>query len=256
MSESDQTQPFDTEFRQAWIEESCALSQYLADEFLSKAKFYLKTIEEFIATSRAAEIAALQKEADDLSPPRRPDYWSWHYPIHWEEIFEAQLRSSFVVTLASFVEDYLKTICEEVAVIERMNEKPRDWGTRVIQRARNFLREERGFPEPGEQSWSFLRNLYLLRNALVHGGGNIHKTRAASTLQHFIAEEADVSEEHGFARLGPGFCFRALTIVSQTVAALQSQQSALCQEAKERHSVNGPGADKPVAPESIGGWDR
>ena len=108
MTEPDPAQALKAELlRNYVIEEGCNFSQHLANTFLSEAEFYLKTIEEFIATKRAAEIAVLQTEAGLLSPARRPDYWAWHYPVHWEDVFEAQLRSAFVVTLASFVEDYL-----------------------------------------------------------------------------------------------------------------------------------------------------
>ena len=217
-------------FRNFLIEEGCAFSQDLANNFLSEAEFYLKTIEEFIAKKKDDEIRALEQEVSRLPESRKYDFWADHYPIHWENIFEKQLRSSFVIALVAFLEDYVKTVCSEVSTIQRVNENSYDWHNKILNEASKFLKKQSGFSEPGDQEWNYLFNLYHLRNVLVHSGGSL-RARNTSELRKFIAKEAGVSEEYGFIKLERVFCFKSLEAVRQAVLKIQVQQSALCQNA-------------------------
>ena len=226
-------------FRSFIIEDGCAFSQRRAGDFLAEAQFYLKTIEEFIEGERARELELLGKEADLLPESCRGNFWADYYPIHWETIFESQLRSSFVVSLASFIEDYIKTVGWEVAIIMREGKDPREISRDVLRNLRRFLENRGGFREPDDSLWGFLYNTYRLRNVLVHNGGKLHGPRRYKDLTHFIASESGLSEEHGFIKIGRLFCEKALQHIQQFVQALNQQQRSLCKRAAEQGAGEG-----------------
>ena len=218
-------------FRSFIIEDGCAFSQRKAADFLAEAQFYLKTIEEFIEGARTRELDLLEKEADSLSESCRGNFWADCYPIHWETIFESQLRSSFIVSLALFIEDYIKTVGWEVAIIMRDGKDPRTIRRDVLRNLRRFLQKRGGFKEPDDSLWSFLYNTYKLRNVLVHNGGKLHGPCRYKDLTRFIASESGISEEHGFIKIGRLFCEKALRHIQQFVQALHQQQRSFCKRA-------------------------
>lgn len=218
-------------FRSFIIEDGCAFSQGKAADFLAEAHFYLKTIEEFIEGARTRELDLLEKEADSLSESCRGNFWADYYPIHWETIFEFQFRSSFIVSLASFIEDYIKTVGWEVAIIMRDGKDPCKISCDVLHKLRRFLQKRGGFKEPDDSLWSFLYNTYKLRNVLVHNGGKLHGPRRYKDLTRFIASESGISEEHGFIKIGRLFCEKALRHTQQFVQALHQQQRSFCKRA-------------------------
>ncbi len=84
-----------------------------ADETLKGLRFYLDTLEKFIDDEKSNEISRLKRHADGLSPDKQGEFWAWHYPVHWDEIFASQLRSSFVLTLMSLAESHVGMITEQ-----------------------------------------------------------------------------------------------------------------------------------------------
>src|SRR6185436_4007495 len=78
-----------------------------ATDAITGLKFYLETLESFIEGEREREISRLSKHVEHLSSDDQGEFWAWHYPVHWDEIFANQLRSSFIVTLMSLAESHL-----------------------------------------------------------------------------------------------------------------------------------------------------
>jgi hypothetical protein len=74
----------DTEYR---CQEVLPLFRNDAMETLKGLEFYLKTLEDFIAGKEADEISDLKQHADQLPTDRQGQFWAWHYPVHWDEIF-------------------------------------------------------------------------------------------------------------------------------------------------------------------------
>ena len=218
-------------FRDDLIEEKCEFSHYRATDFLKEAHFYLATFEEFIPKEKSSEITQLEKHADRLPESQRGAFWAQHYPIHWSDIFEEQLRSSFIISLASFAEDYLKRICCEVAIIERVPEDPREWGRSIFKKARKFLTNHGGFSNPTDSDWTFLYRIYDIRNIYVHRRGNLHRCRDTSKIEKFILLQPGISESNGFIKLEKEFCFVALEVVDRMIRSLYEEQVALCTRA-------------------------
>lgn len=58
-----------------------------AVDTLQRLDFYLRTLEQFIERERSQEISDLKRHADQLPEGRQGNFWAWHYPVHWDEIF-------------------------------------------------------------------------------------------------------------------------------------------------------------------------
>jgi hypothetical protein len=80
-------------------------------------EFYLHTLEQFIEGECRQEISDLKRYADQLPEDRQGEFWAWHYPAHWDEIFASQLRSSFVVALVSLAESHVGMVAEQACEI-------------------------------------------------------------------------------------------------------------------------------------------
>ena len=57
---------------------------------------YLRLMDEFISKSEQEELSALEKEYNNLPSQVRDGLWQENYPVHWEDIFASNLRSSLV----------------------------------------------------------------------------------------------------------------------------------------------------------------
>jgi hypothetical protein len=213
------------------IRDKCSFSRYKGLDFLEKAKFYLDTLEDFIQKEKSAELESLSKSAERIPESKRGDFWAWNYPIHWEDIFEEKLRSSFLVSLTSFLEDYLKTICHEIAIIQKINEEPFDWDRDIYKKSRQLLKKSGTCSKPKDQEWNFIYHLYSLRNLFVHNGGHFNRLKNVKKkvkLENFIKSESYLSESHGFIKLNKEFCFRALDIIKNLIFYIHDEQISLC----------------------------
>jgi hypothetical protein len=116
-----------------------------AVETLKGLKFYLETLEEFIDRERTQEISELKKHIEQRSPEQQEEFWAWHYPVHWDEIFASQLRSSFVPTLISLVESHIGMIADQACGIISTSIKPRDLRGGLFEQHRKYLEAMVGF---------------------------------------------------------------------------------------------------------------
>src|ERR1051325_10307360 len=110
-----------------------------ATEAVSGLRFYLETLESFIEGEREKEISALSKHVEHLASDDQGEFWAWHYPVDWDEIFASQLRSSFVVTVMSLAESHLAMVAEQAAEIASTPLKSGDLRGSSIDRHRKFL---------------------------------------------------------------------------------------------------------------------
>ena len=72
-------------------QEVLPLFRHDAEETLKGVRFYLDTLEKFINDEKLNEISKLKKNTDKLAPDKQGEFWAWHYPVHWDQIFASQL---------------------------------------------------------------------------------------------------------------------------------------------------------------------
>lgn len=187
---------------------------YPYSEDLKKSRFFLETMEDFVDRSEADEVVALENDAHGLTAEQLDEYWQWHYPIHWQEIFSNRIRASFIMQLCSFVEGELNEICDRVAVIGSSPIKVSDLKGSTLSRPKKFLEAFARLDQPGEDSWTTLERIFDVRNVMVHEGGFAGGYRNHKKLLDFgkVAPGLTFSNDH--VQVKRAFCEYCLESIS------------------------------------------
>ena len=203
-----------------------------AMETLDGLEFYLKTLEEFIADKEAREISDLKQHADRLPADRQGEFWAWHYPGHWDEIFASQLRSSFVITLISLAESQVGMVTEQVSEIVGIP-KPPDANGGHFERHRKQLKQA-GLTRPDDTCWNSLYDIRRIRNCLAHANSRIRDSKKPDSrkekhLRLLINRLPGLSAPYDIVELSfevPVYSFKR---VKEFVIDLYKETSVLCQ---------------------------
>jgi len=218
-------------FRDELISEKCSFSLYQGTEFLRKARFYLNTLEAFLEKEKTAELESLSEHARRIPESNCGDFWARNYPIYWEEMFQEQLRSSFLVSLTSFLEDHLKIICWLATIIRREKKDPRTWFKKVYKRSQDFLEKSGVCFETKKHEWNFINNLYEMRNVFVHFGGRIYSLKDEKremAIHSFIKNQPNLSESHGYIKVKKEFFYEALEVAESLIFYVHDEIVSLC----------------------------
>ena len=217
----------DNKYRCEWI---IPLLRSEAQGTVTELKFYLETLESFIETEREKEISALKKEVDHLSSDDQGEFWAWHYPVHWDDIFASQIRSSFIVTLMSLAESHLGMVAEQPAHLASTPLKPRDLRGSAFERDRRFLESLAGFNRPAQQTWNSLHEIRQIRNCIVHANSTIYKTDNEKRLKALVTKLPGLSAAYGVIELASEFPQHCVAVIQNFLTELYDEVSALCQK--------------------------
>jgi hypothetical protein len=200
-----------------------------AAETLGGLKFYLRTLEEFINRERTQEISELEQHIEQWTPDQQSEFWAWHYPVHWDQIFASQLRSSFVVTLMSLAESHVRTVVEQACAIAGPPISRDELHHSPLEQQRSRLRKRAGFTRPDAKNWASLYDIRAIRNCIVHADGAVYGDKKPDRLRSLIPTLPGISAPHDVIELSPEFPLHSLTTVEGFITALYEEASALCQ---------------------------
>ena len=226
----DPPKPARDAFRQYLIERggSPGFSAFGPIEELRRFRFYVETFEKFISDQEAEEIAALDRKTKGLSEDVRGEFWSYHYPVHWDEIFPETLRSSFLISLISFVEFTVVQFCRDVEVIANAPLSANKIKGTILERSQVFLRTFGGFATPSDDEWATLSHIYDVRNVFVHNGGTVFESRDETRVTQFAKTVTGLAETHGRLLVTPEFISFSLDAIDQFIGALLKERGELC----------------------------
>ena len=216
----------DAEYR---CQEILPLFRSDAQETLKGLDFYLKTLESFIDRERSNEISELKRHADQLPPDKQGEFWAWHYPVHWDEIFASQLRSSFVVTLVSLAESHVGMITEQIAEIAETPLRPRDLRGGILERHRKYLEALAKFSKPGESSWNSVFAIRDIRNCIVHANSRIWETQNQVRIRSLVNSLPGLSASHDILELSPELPVYAFKEIQSFIMSLYDEAAELCE---------------------------
>ena len=218
------------EFRTYLIERGggTGFSPYGPKDELQRFRFYLDTFEKFISDQESGEIAVLDARVKRLPEDARDEFWSNNYPVHWDEIFRETLRSSFLISLISFVEITLIQLCRDIEIIAKTPLSANDIKGAVLERAQVFVRTFGGFTSPSDDQWTTLSRIYDVRNVLIHNGGALYASRHEARIMQFAKSVPGLGEKYGRLEVQPEFVSFALNSIDQFVASMQTQLAELC----------------------------
>lgn len=210
-------------------------------EEINKSKFFLETMETFVEASERDEVAALEKGIEALTPEQRQEYWEWHYPLHWQEIFSNRLRASFVMQLCSLVEGELNEICERVSVISQAPLVMGDLRGSTLSRPKKYLQAFARFQNPSQESWFLLERIFDVRNVMVHASGFSGDYRNHKQIAAFTAVAPGISLTHDHIEVKREFCEYCLARVSEFCDQLHGAYESFRATAQTIHRLESRG---------------
>lgn len=193
---------------------------YPHTEELEKSKFFLNTLEELVSSAEQREVSVLEERTQGLTQEQLDEYWQWHYPIHWQEIFSNRIRASFIMQLCSFVEGELNEIASRVGVIANAPLKLRDITGSTLSKPRKFIEAFGKFTQPDEKSWDLMDRIFDVRNVMVHEGGFAGGYRNEKKLLEFSTKVPGLSFNNRHVDVNREFCDYCLTVISDFVESL------------------------------------
>jgi hypothetical protein len=199
-----------------------------AVDTLQRLEFYLKTLEQFIEREGSQEISDLKRHADQLPEDRQGEFWAWHYPVHWDEIFASQLRSSFVVTLVSLAETHVGMVGAQVCEIAETHLKPGDLRGGPLERHRKCLQALPGFTRPDDRCWNAIYDICDVRNCIVHANSRIWEVKNEMRLRDLVGRLPGLTAAHGVLELSEEFPTHAFQTVQKFILDLYEETKQLC----------------------------
>jgi hypothetical protein len=204
-------------------------------EELEKFRFYFRTPEAFVDQAEGSEVETLSQPIKHLPKDAQDEFWMWHYPIHWRDIFRPIHRSSVVVSLTTFVETILMRRCYYVGVI--MEGDSPSLGQDTVKVARKFLSDKGGFQKPSDSEWNEVRVVFQIRNELVHSQelGTVSKRKKA--IENFCKNRSDVRLHNGEIEIEPEFLEYIINQLINFIEKLESKFKMLCERTKALEQV-------------------
>lgn len=197
-----------------------------AFEELKCSRFFIETLEQFIASSETNEIKELEAQAQKLSEDVKDEFWQWHYPIHWQDIFGVRIRSAFCVQLCSQVEATLGDVAHRVHCIERSTIKVRDLKGSTLEQHKLYLEAFAKFKSPTPELWKEMGYVFLIRNSHIHQQGFNGDIENNRDFGQFLASLPNVCTQNNFIELKSGSCTALLNIAERFQNALLKEYEA------------------------------
>lgn len=212
----------------AYLEETSTILDKLRD-----IDGYRTVLESLIDESEQNEVEQLRKKYPEDD---NPEFWAYFYPIHWQDTFRPQFRFSWFVWLVSYVEFAVETICVDAEFVTQTSTKWNDFkktqrGSLIAKASQYLAQTPLSFSLPTKREWDWLKNLYLLRNAIVHNQGFVsgvdNKTRNIAAQMKILAGNSEQIE------INSEFCSEIIEKMVSFLSALCDEQSKLCKRLSE-----------------------
>jgi hypothetical protein len=219
----------------------------MVNEEFRQAGFFIKTMEDFIESSTAAEVKELEANARSLDPDDVDEFWAWNFPAHWEDVIGTRIRSAFCTQLCSQVEATLKKICDLVSTLERCPLTIRDVKSgAVLEQHRRYLTKVGQFKNPPSRLWDEMGYVFRLRNIFIHEEGYIG-TEKDQSLVRFLSTIPNIKIQNDFVELQAGSCPALLQVAKRFTESIFAEYEVLI------HRLRAAEAKQPVSPRPSAG---
>jgi hypothetical protein len=118
--------------------------------------------------------------------------------IPWAMHVIPHVKNTFILALSAIFESSCDEICDDIAKRRKIEISRKDLSGGMITSFKKYLETFGGVSCPNSQIWGIVDAIYLLRNVIIHGNGDISKTRLGSMRLINFLERLNV----GFS-LGP-----------------------------------------------------
>ena len=94
--------------------------------------------------------------------------------------------------LTAKFEDKIHEICSDIQIRKNIHLSLSDFDGGIISDSKKFLHTFSGFTKPNEESWFIIEAIYQIRNILIHGNGDIKKSKIGSMKKLKFLQEKNV----------------------------------------------------------------
>ena len=176
------------------------LDQYVIqfNNDIRNAEFYFETLEQILSQEHDKEVLAYKEEAQKLTQTQQNTIFEQSILPFWDEIFNYNLKSSFVISLFSILEVYLKNLCQVVGLAKNSEVRVKDFRGNFLDRTDNFLRVYIG-RSINSLDWQTMRRIYKIRSIFTHNQGMC--LQHESELKQFIEETDGINVNSGWIEI-------------------------------------------------------
>lgn len=226
----------DESVRQGLIQDECELSQFITCSQLGSLSLYLQALEQLIEGGKKEHIDELRLSAERLPENRRGEFWAMNYPGEWDG-FATQFRESFVILAFSVLERNINLFCRDTGIVAQTKIGLNEIKGPFLEKTNLFLYRLVGFQRPTADTWKKLKNMYEIRNALVHHYGDyVEDLHLENKLSEFLKHAKGIKVNQGFIEITSEFCKEVFETIEGCFTELHLEQSALCQRVDRRVS--------------------
>ena len=202
------------------LRDLCLESRWLANSNLEELRLFLDTTEEFIEAEEKRAIESLEPHAT------HPDFWAENYPWEWQQIIGSQLRYAYLGSLLAATEYHLRQVCRNAAQITNSKIKADDLKGSHLEQARKYLGSVVGFSAPSARAWEVVGDLYVLRNVIVHNGGEVDREGSKKRLESLAKRSPGLTMHHN-VHINKDFVIFAHNAIKAFFDELFSEQTKL-----------------------------
>ena len=219
-------------YREMLLNETVIIGPLNTVEELKRSRFFIETLEQFISSSETNEVKALEVQAQALSEDAKDEFWQWHYPIHWQDIFGVRIRSAFCAQLCSQVEATLGDMAHRVHVIERSAINVKNLKGSTLEQHKLYLEAFAKFENPKPELWTEMGYVFRIRNIHIHQQGFVGDVKDDRDFSQFLANLPNVETQNSFIELKLGSCVALLNIAEHFQDALLKEYEAYRQRVR------------------------
>ena len=117
----------------------------------------------------------------------------WNIEMYFKDIF----RYSLILSINSFFEDLMNSLCKEIKLLKEVELKLDDLRGHGINRAKLYLVKVCGLEFPTDShEWKEIKKLNDIRNFIAHTNGDISKAKDPKKIKYIISNTRDLSGHH------------------------------------------------------------
>jgi hypothetical protein len=199
---------------------------------LEKFRFFARQVQEFINQAEQSEVESLRLSVQHLPKDTQDDFWMWNYPIHWDEIFRSTFRFSIVVSLATFLETFMRRLCYRVALVTKSELSAAELEHFTLQDERKFLQAVGRFQKPIQPAWDEIGLFKKIRNVIVHNAGFTAKSKYKKAIETFCRNRSDIRLRYEVIEIDPEFIEFMINQLVEFVDQLGKEFMLLCERTR------------------------
>ena len=225
--------------RRYWIGEGCrddgAGTRWLCESSLEDLGLFLRKLEDLIESGENSDLEKITARYEG-----RPVPWEDAHPWWWQGTIAPQFRQSFIVTLGTASEFYLRFLCDHVQFLMGLTEslektRARNPREGLVECARKYLVEDDpSFSSPEPDTWEKVKALYRVRNQFAHSGSLVPEDDGGRTQRRLetqlrTLELPGASLESAYLNVNREFCEAAHELIASFFKDLYDELRTLCE---------------------------